>query len=134
MTEIPSEECEYSNLLLTRPIHSKLFFTLTLSSLSFTVYSLFRIFRSTQLAQPLQSVRWQRLRMIGQAGIIAGLTGPLVYEGLGFDTWKIRKVVENKLDKSLDSDSNSNSNLKLMNFLLNYSLGLFARNTETIYK
>lgn len=103
-----------STLLITRPLHSKVFFTLTCTSLSFTIYSLYRIFRSTQLAQPLQSVRWQRLRMIGQAGVIAGLTGPLVWEGLGFDTWSLRA---GKRDGS---------------GLLDYSLGLFGRTTKQL--
>ena len=107
-------------LVMTRPLHSKIFFAATLTSLTFTIYSLYRVFRSTQLSQPLQSIKWQRFRMIGQAGIIAGLMGPLVWEGLGFDTWKIRRENEN--------DSNK------FGCLLNYSLGLFARNTETIYK
>lgn len=106
-------------LVITRPLHSKIFFTTALTSLSFTIYALYRVFRSTQLAQPLQSVKWQRFRMIGQAGIIAGLSGPLVWEGLGFDTWKLRKETEN--------DNNQRG-------YLNYLLGLFARNSETIYK
>lgn len=107
-------------MIMTRPLHSKIFFTTTLTSLSFTIYSLYRVFRSTQLAQPLQSVKWQRFRMIGQAGIIAGLLGPLVWEGLGFDTWKLRREIEGRGNNN-DFD------------LLNYALGLFARNTETIY-
>lgn len=107
-------------LTLTRPFHSKLFFTLTLTSLSFTLYALFRVFRSTQAAKPLQSVHWQRMRMIGQAGVIGGLTGPLVWEGLGFDTWKLRFQSQSKNVKknSLSLD------------LLNYSLGIFGRTTE----
>ena len=109
------------NLILTRPLHSKLFFTLTVASLSFTLYALFRIFRSTQVTRPLESVKWQRHRMIGQAGIIGGLTGPLVWEGLGFDTWKLRAQKEKEM-------VGGNRNL------LNYLLGLFARNTETIYE
>lgn len=107
-------------LTLTRPFHSKLFFTLTLTSLSFTLYALFRVFRSTQAAKPLQSVHWQRMRMIGQAGVIGGLTGPLVWEGLGFDTWKLR----------FQSQSKNVKNNSLSIDLLNYSLGIFGRTTE----
>lgn len=112
---------ENDKLVITRPLHSKIFFTTALTSLSFTIYSLYRVFRSTQLSQPLQSIKWQRFRMIGQAGIIAGLMGPLVWEGLGFDTWKLRSEAET-------GPTSNNSTL------LNYTLGLFARNTETIYK
>ena len=107
-------------LVLTRPLHSKIFFTTALTTLSFTIYSLYRVFRSTQQSQPLQSIKWQRFRMIGQAGIITGLMGPLVWEGLGFDTWNLRREAEN-------NNNNSDS-------LLNYYLGLFARDSETIYK
>ena len=107
---------------LTRPLHSKFFFTLTLTSLSFTLYALFRVFRSTQAAKPLQSVQWQRMRMIGQAGVIGGLTGPLVWEGLGFDTWKLRF-------QSQSGNENVNSN-GLSFDLLNYLLGIFGRTTE----
>lgn len=114
----PDDPLDSSKLTITRPAHSKIFFATTLTSLSFTIYALYRIFRSTQLAQPLQSVKWQRFRMIGQAGIIAGLTGPLVWEGLGFDTWKLRRETENGNQR----------------VYLNYLLGLFARNSETIYK
>lgn len=115
-----SEQDDQSNLVITRPLHSKLFFTLTITSLSFTVYALSRIFRSTQLSSPLDSVKWQRFRMIGQAGIIVGLTGPMVWEGLGFDTWKLRA------NKEKEYGNNCN--------LLNYLLGIFARNNETIYE
>lgn len=120
MSEPDSHE-EPPKLIITRPLHSKLFFALTVTSLSFTIYALFRIFRNTQVSRPLESVKWQRYRMIGQAGIIAGLTGPLVWEGLGFDTWKLRAQRENETIK------------KSSNYL-NYLLGLFARNTETIYE
>lgn len=121
MSEESDSHEESSNLLITRPLHSKLFFALTVTSLSFTIYALFRIFRNTQVSRPLESVKWQRYRMIGQAGIIAGLTGPLVWEGLGFDTWKLRAQRDNET-------KNKSSNY------LNYLLGLFARNTETIYE
>ena len=121
MSEEPDSHEESSKLLITRPLHSKLFFALTVTSLSFTIYALFRIFRNTQVSRPLESVKWQRYRMIGQAGIIAGLTGPLVWEGFGFDTWKLRAQRENET-------KNKSSNY------LNYLLGLFARNTETIYE
>lgn len=108
------------NLIISRPAHSKFFFALTLTSLSFTVFALYRIFRSTQLAQPLLSVKWQRMRLIGQGGVIAGLTGPLVFEGLGFDTWKLRR-----------SDLKQRSDLQTG---LEFALGLFSRNTEKFYK
>jgi len=62
--------------------------------------------------------------MIGQAGIIGGLTGPLVWEGLGFDTWKLRGKREKE-------DDNRN---RVGYSLLDYLLGLFARNSETIYE
>lgn len=68
-----------------RPVYAKAFFGLTAASLSFTIYSLYRVFRMTQLQEPLKSVAWQRLRMVGQAGVIVGLTGPLVIEGFGWD-------------------------------------------------
>lgn len=121
MSEESDSHEESSKLIITRPLHSKLFFALTVTSLSFTIYALFRIFRNTQVSRPLESVKWQRYRMIGQAGIIAGLTGPLVWEGLGFDTWKLRAQRENE---TISKSSN----------YLNYLLGLFARNTETIYE
>lgn len=121
------------SVLITRPLHSKIFFTLTLTSLSFTVFALYRIFRSTKLAQPLESVKWQRFRMIGQAGIIGGLTGPLVFEGLGFDTWKLRAAAADDNDNDIVKQKEINKN-NVLNNLLNFSLGLFARNTETIYK
>lgn len=70
-----------------RPAYAKAFFSLTALSLSFTVFSLYRVFRMTQLQEPLRSVAWQRMRMVGQAGVIVGLTGPLVIEGFG---WEIR--------------------------------------------
>lgn len=111
------------NLVITRPLHSKLFFLLTVTSLSFTLHALFRIFRSTQVSRPLESVKWQRYRMIGQAGIIGGLTGPLVWEGLGFDTWKLRAEREGRGAGMINE-----------NLSLNYLLGLFARNSETIYE
>lgn len=68
-----------------RPPYAKAFFGLTAVSLSFTIFSLYRVFRMTQLQQPLRSVAWQRMRMVGQAGVIVGLTGPLVIEGFGWD-------------------------------------------------
>lgn len=98
----------------SRPLHSKIFFFLTLGSLSFTAFSLYRIFRSNQLLKPLETVKWQRLRMIGQAGVITGLTGSLVFEGLGYDTWALRNL---KSDRSKASD---------------YLLGLFARNSNSL--
>ena len=38
-----------------------------------------------------ESVRWQRFRMIGQAGVIVGLTGSLVVEGFGWDLIKYNR-------------------------------------------
>ena len=112
---MPSEDdSPPQSILITRPLHSKIFFTVTLTAFSFTIYALFRVFRSTQLSQPLQSVKWQRFRMIGQAGIIGGLTGPLVWEGLGFDTWSLRRQHKNNFN------------------LLDYSLGLFGRTRKTV--
>lgn len=105
-----------SSLIINRPLHTKIFFATTVAGLSFTLYALFRIFRSTQLSQPLQTVQWQRLRMVGQAGIIGGLTGPLVWEGLGFDTWKLRAEREGTMNKRK----------------LDFVLGLFGRTTETV--
>ena len=122
MYNILPPDVENDKLVMTRPLHSKIFFSATLTSLTFTIYSLYRVFRSTQLSQPLQSIKWQRFRMIGQAGIIAGLMGPLVWEGLGFDTWKIRREIETETE----NDTNK------IDRLLNYSLGLFGRITETI--
>ena len=122
MSEPNSNESQESpQLIITRPLHSKLFFALTLTSLSFTVYALFRIFRNTHVSRPLESVKWQRYRMMGQAGIISGLTGSLVWEGLGFDTWKLRLEREKEI-KSVKGG------------LMDYLLGLFGRNTETIYE
>ena len=63
--------------------------------------------------------------MIGQAGIIAGLMGPLVWEGLGFDTWVIRNEFEDQIRTRGDINHFK---------VLDYALGLFARKTETIYK
>lgn len=114
-------------LIITRPPHSKFFFALTLTSLSFTLFALYRIFRSTQQAQPLLSVKWQRMRLVGQSGVIAGLTGPLVFEGLGFDTWALRR--HDPVDKMAESNK-AGSRYRV----LEYALGLFSRNTEKYYK
>lgn len=111
-----NEQLNIPELITSRPLHSKIFFSFTLASLSFTIYALFRVFKSTQLAQPLQSVKWQRGRMIGQAGIIGGLTGPLVWEGLGFDTWPLKRKSQQK-------------NTSLSSSYSYYLLGLFSRSS-----
>ncbi len=76
---------------MERPLHAKTFFSLAAGSLSFTLLSLYQIFASTQRGLMTESVRWQRLRMVGQAGVIVGLTGSLVVEGFGWDLISARE-------------------------------------------
>jgi hypothetical protein len=101
-----------------RPLHTKLFFSLAAGSLAFTCLSLYRIFASTQRGLMAESVRWQRLRMIGQAGVIVGLTGSLVVEGFGWDLVGI--------------EENSTNSTNFNNSILFKVLGLFGRTTNKL--